>query len=304
MRLWLVRSSEVPIREQLRTQIILGVLSGDLRKGERLPSTRELALRFNVHANTVSAAYRELEDEGWLEARRGSGVFVRVPGKKGLSPELALDQQIANLFQTARSRGISAAMVRVRLRQWAALQPPDHFLLIEPDPELRGIVAHEIGAAVKFPLETAGEDVCAEQAKLEGAIVLVMPSKYERIRQACPAQIECIALQVRSVPTSLLPWKSKGRDSLIAVVSRWPQFLDAARTMLVAAGYAPEQLMVRDRREPEWQDGLRESAAVVCDALTAQALLRKCRAITFPVLADDTLKHLQSVAKSLSPQAK
>src|SRR5512133_1430813 len=71
MRLWLARGSEVPIREQVVTQVVLGILSDDLPPGVRLPSTREIARRFRVHANTVSAAYRELERDGWIESRRG-----------------------------------------------------------------------------------------------------------------------------------------------------------------------------------------------------------------------------------------
>src|SRR5205085_6440235 len=50
MRLWISKSSEVPIREQLVTQIVLGVVSNDLKVAERLPSTRELARRYKIHA--------------------------------------------------------------------------------------------------------------------------------------------------------------------------------------------------------------------------------------------------------------
>ena len=56
MRLWLSKNSEVPIREQLVTQIILGIVSNDLKANERLASTRDLARRYKIHANTVSAA--------------------------------------------------------------------------------------------------------------------------------------------------------------------------------------------------------------------------------------------------------
>ena len=77
MRFWLARNSEVPIREQVVTQITLGILSGDLKPGERLPSLGELARRFKLHQNTISAAYRQLEREGWLELKSGSGVYVR-----------------------------------------------------------------------------------------------------------------------------------------------------------------------------------------------------------------------------------
>src|SRR3954464_9291333 len=111
MRFWLARNSEVPIREQLVTQVTLGILSGDLEPGRRLPSTRELARRFRVHANTVSAAYKQLEDEGLLESRHGSGVYVTDPAsqsattkrnaRKGKAADgsnsLAMDQLIAEL---------------------------------------------------------------------------------------------------------------------------------------------------------------------------------------------------------------
>jgi DNA-binding transcriptional regulator YhcF (GntR family) len=68
MRLWLAKNSEVPLREQLATQIVLGITSGDLKSGERLPNTRELARRFSIHSNTVSAAYRELARLGRVAA--------------------------------------------------------------------------------------------------------------------------------------------------------------------------------------------------------------------------------------------
>lgn len=56
MRFWIARDSEVPVREQLVTQIVLGILSDDLSPGQRLPSTRELARLFHLHPNTISAA--------------------------------------------------------------------------------------------------------------------------------------------------------------------------------------------------------------------------------------------------------
>jgi len=155
MQLWFARGSEVTIREQLVTQIILGILSDDLAPGQRLPSTRELARRFRLHPNTVSAGYRQLERERWVEFRHGSGVYVR-PRKPELAPSsaLALDQLIAKLFRSARELGAPLSTVRSRLRQWLELQPPDHFLLIEPEEELRRIVVAEIGQAVTFPVQS------------------------------------------------------------------------------------------------------------------------------------------------------
>src|SRR5215212_7824652 len=103
MRLWLSKNSEVPLREQLVTQIVLGIVSGDLQPGQRLPSTRELARRFSIHSNTVSAAYRELSERGWVEMRKGSGIYVKAHAS-GALPETALelDQLIAVFLNLAR----------------------------------------------------------------------------------------------------------------------------------------------------------------------------------------------------------
>ena len=66
-------------------------------------------------------------------------------------PALALDQLIARLFRSAREIGAPLATVRNRLRQWLDLQPPDHFLLIEPDEELRKILDGRNRPSRNFP---------------------------------------------------------------------------------------------------------------------------------------------------------
>ena len=49
---------------------------GDLATDERLPSIRELASVLRVNPNTIAKVYGQLENEGVLESRRGSGFFV------------------------------------------------------------------------------------------------------------------------------------------------------------------------------------------------------------------------------------
>ncbi len=137
MRLWFASSSEVPVYRQLVTQVVLAILSGELRPGDRLPSTRELARRFGLHPNTISAGYRQLEREGWTEARHGSGVYVRKQKDPAPTPEQILDQRIARFFRDLRSLQIPRAALRRRLEEWLASPPPDRLVLIDPDPELR-----------------------------------------------------------------------------------------------------------------------------------------------------------------------
>src|ERR1700691_5105648 len=97
MRLWLDLSGAVLLREQLITQVVLSILCKELLPGQRLPSTRDLARRFGIHANTASAAYRALEREGWVEFRHGSGVYARAtkpstPLSPKVAAEFVLDQ--------------------------------------------------------------------------------------------------------------------------------------------------------------------------------------------------------------------
>src|SRR4051812_38199700 len=151
MRIWLSKNSEVPLREQLATQILLGIVSDDLKPGQRLPSTRELAHRFQIHSNTVSAAYRDLAERGWVEFRKGSGIYVRERLQSAVTGEdLVLDQLISALFQIAREKGYSLGDIQSRVKRWLEAQPPDHFLVIEPDDELRSILTQEIKEATGF----------------------------------------------------------------------------------------------------------------------------------------------------------
>src|SRR5580658_9398780 len=110
VKLWLMHSGEVSLPDQIATQLRMAVLSGELRPGERLPSVRALARRFGLHHNTVSTAYRRLEQEGWVEVRRGSGVYVR--SRASSAPEahamgrISLEEAVAGLVSFARSVGV------------------------------------------------------------------------------------------------------------------------------------------------------------------------------------------------------
>jgi len=72
--------SHVPLYIQLRDQIRALVHGGDLRPGERIPASRELATQLGVHRTTVANAYAELESEGLISGHVGRGTFIRGEG--------------------------------------------------------------------------------------------------------------------------------------------------------------------------------------------------------------------------------
>jgi GntR family transcriptional regulator len=298
MRLWFAHSSEVPIYRQLVTQVALAILSGDLRPGDRLPSTRELARRFALHPNTVSAGYRQLEREGWTESRRGSGIYVRARAEAPTTPEQRIDHHIAEFFRAARELGLPAAVVRERVAQWLVAPPPDHFVLIDPDAEVRRILLTEVRAATRWTVREASPKDCERAETLAGAIPLCRPSQAKRVRAALPKGVELVTLQIGSPNAWLGPWLPAPQGHLVGVVSHWPEFLETARTMLIAAGLPAEALVFRNARKPRWRHGLEQVTAILCDSYTAtQALPQRPHVIVYRLLAESAGDALNRYAE-------
>ncbi|MFX3617613.1 MAG: GntR family transcriptional regulator [Sporolactobacillus sp.] len=65
-----------PIYLQLADRIKNRIIRGEIERGERLPSVRELAIDSGVNPNTVQRTYRELEDSGIVLKQRGQGTYV------------------------------------------------------------------------------------------------------------------------------------------------------------------------------------------------------------------------------------
>jgi GntR family transcriptional regulator len=84
-----------PLYLQLMQQIRHAAETGLLSDGDQLPGIRTLAEELVVSPNTVAKAYSELEHEGLLELRQGSGAFVCVKRRT---------RSLADHVQTARKR--------------------------------------------------------------------------------------------------------------------------------------------------------------------------------------------------------
>ena len=67
----------LPIYLQIVNQVKYLVASGRLQPGAELPPIRVLADRLVINPNTVARAYRELEHEGVLELKHGSGAYIK-----------------------------------------------------------------------------------------------------------------------------------------------------------------------------------------------------------------------------------
>lgn len=65
-----------PIYEQVKDGIRKLAYSGMLGPDDKLPSVRELAMKLAINPNTISRAYKELEQEGFIYTMTGKGTFI------------------------------------------------------------------------------------------------------------------------------------------------------------------------------------------------------------------------------------
>ena len=153
--------SGVPLYRQLYEQFRDAIAVGKIGPGERLPATRELAGTIGLNRNTISAAYAQLEAEGFIVTHSGRGTFV-----------------------TARARSVQNGL------DWSGFLGTPTERRASPVP-VRISFAHSRPAEELFPLDAfarsceevlGGEDVSA-------ILQLGSPGGYEPLRQVVLEQM-------------------------------------------------------------------------------------------------------------------
>ena len=120
-------ASGVPIYLQLMEQIKHAVETGAIRAAEQLPTIRKVAEELAMNPNTVARAYRELETEGVIEVRHGSGAFIA---------ESSNDSKAAAIAEAGKA-----------LRQ--GIEKGQELGLSEP--ELRRVFENELSSSLDIP---------------------------------------------------------------------------------------------------------------------------------------------------------
>jgi GntR family transcriptional regulator/MocR family aminotransferase len=77
----------LPLQGRLRAAVVREIQAGRLAEGAPLPSSRELARLIGLSRNTVTAAYQQLVDDGFLQARPRSGIFVAPGARQAVAAE-------------------------------------------------------------------------------------------------------------------------------------------------------------------------------------------------------------------------
>lgn len=103
----------LPIYIQIINYIKKDMVVGAIEPGQKLPSTRELSKSLKVNPNTIQRAYRELEGQGLVYTRRGSGTFATEDEEmvKNLKKDIAKDL-VGNFLKEMRSLNFNKVNIK------------------------------------------------------------------------------------------------------------------------------------------------------------------------------------------------
>ena len=110
MKLIVSNVSGVPIYDQIKQQIKSAILSGELQEEEALPSLRTLAKDLKISVLTVTRAYTELEQEGFVKNVQGRGCYVMGRGSEMIREQLIrkVENGLSEAIRAAEMADLSA----------------------------------------------------------------------------------------------------------------------------------------------------------------------------------------------------
>ncbi len=102
------RELQTPIYLQVANQLMSAIQRGILQPGQKLPGTRTLSIELAVHRNTITAAYDELNQQGWITVQQHKGAFILPFSSKNIkkhnnSPQLNATYPVTTGFSFTKS---------------------------------------------------------------------------------------------------------------------------------------------------------------------------------------------------------
>jgi DNA-binding transcriptional regulator YhcF (GntR family) len=171
------KGGEIPVHEQIRQQVIFGIATGEYPLGYKMPSRPQLARKLLIAPNTVGAAYAELAEQRWLVRLRGRKYEVMYP--KTALPDPAtedIETLMLRLLRAARAQGIPSSDLVSDVQKLAEAEPPDHFLIVEPEPGIGKVLKYEVQKLTGQRVESHSIQQLWDQPSLLRDAALLVPA--------------------------------------------------------------------------------------------------------------------------------
>ncbi len=275
---------------------MLAISSGDLQIGDKLPSVREIALRFKVHQNTVSTAYQWLEENGWVEARKGSGVFVTNVKRTNISQqENELETLVIQLFYKASQLGYSNEQIIKSVQNQVTNPKLKRILVVESNQDLQKIVLMELKNSIDSEVEVFSFEDFQSLEDHNDSIIVAMPKIAVDLVKILPPESTFLPLKVNSAQLGMKGQRKPEIDELIGIVSGWEAFQRWSKTFLLAVGIENESLLIRDINEPDFLKGLDSCSFIIADSVSAGKLPESLDVRLFKLIAEDSIEQLKKL---------
>ncbi|WP_017327382.1 GntR family transcriptional regulator [Synechococcus sp. PCC 7336] len=249
--------SDSPASAQLASQIAFAIASNQFKPGSRLPSTRQLAMQTGLHRNTISRVYSQLEAQGLIEARAGSGMYVR----EGISPATDPADPDENSAATAAQQilqaaldglgqlGYSLAQIQTLLLDAIAWRQQCSAQAIVTVPQAQQGVARlleyefseELGLSVQSIVLEALSPVLAENSSVTLVTTRYFLQAVETV--AAPYRARVIPIDVNTYERELEAIAQLPAHSCVGIVSISPEIAQVAE-VIACSRFGDERLIV------------------------------------------------------------
>ncbi|PJX21122.1 hypothetical protein CAP48_17620 [Advenella sp. S44] len=232
------RSLPISLHVQIVGAIEYGIMAGTFRGGMLLPSVRELSRTLNVSPLTVSAAYRELKQNGLIVAEQGKGTYVRIESRDAAVEQsiVSLRTRFQQLLAEANALGVTpsffAEMIRQQNDSRELAQLPIKMMMVGNSNRM----GREYAAIIQQALPDGQTiDVCTfEQfeamapAQVDAcSFYLTLPHCVARIRHRVPQTTVVLAPYLIPSETTRRNLAGLPSESNVLLVSRFRNFLPA-----------------------------------------------------------------------------
>jgi len=242
MKLTVDRDLPVPIGVQLRGLIEYGIACGELVKGERLPSVRELADTVGVAPMTVSQVYRDLKLAGLIATQAGTGTFVVGGPHTGVSAGATMDlhRRVDLLIEEGVAMGLKpsdlvalvSARIFFRAGRTAAKQIVVVGMFQAATARYARLIATHLGAGTAVDavtLEAIERDTDLRKSIAAADLVVTFANRRREV-EALLGGTRVVAISFIPSEETRLALASLDPLARVAIVSRFPEFLPIMRS--------------------------------------------------------------------------
>lgn len=239
--------SDIPASTQLYNQIRFAIASRQFPPGHRLPSTRQLAMETGLHRNTISKVYRQLEQDGIVDAHAGSGIYVRAQGDEGGNSKVrsplvekypqahrlvqkSLDDLLGQGCSLTQARELFLAEIDWRLRCSARV------LVTAPRQDIGAgeLMTQELEQALRIPVQLVPLEelsVILDQTR-SGTVVTSRYFIGDAEAIASPKSVRVIPVDIYDYASEIQKLLKLPRDSRLGLVSLSAGILRAAEVIV------------------------------------------------------------------------